>query len=176
MRLFIALDVPSKVQKYLETIQSKLQINGLSIAKHPHMTLKFLGEVKEENLNDINSALQEISFSPFELTLSEFGFFPSSSKPRVIFIGSIENEQLSELQKNISQSLPSFPDDHSFHPHFTIARVKEFANKAEIKEAVNGIKINPISFNISEFKLKKSVLTPNGPVYSDLFIYSAKDL
>ncbi|TAL57816.1 MAG: RNA 2',3'-cyclic phosphodiesterase [Nanoarchaeota archaeon] len=175
MRLFIAIDIPSD-EEYLKDIQKKIQTKGLSLAKHPHMTLKFLGEVKDEKVSGINDSLQRIDFNSFELTLTKIGFFPSSSKPRVVFVGTKQSNELMELQKKITEALPAILDDHEFHPHFTIARVKPFADKSEIKENIKSIKTKPIIIKVNNFKLKRSVLESSGPVYTNMFVYPAKDL
>ena len=171
MRLFVAIDVTEDIEDYFRDIQRNLQVKGLSLSKHFHITLKFLGEVNEAKLSDIDTNLKLISFEKFKVKLADIGSFP-----RVVFVGTEKNESLMQLQTKIINALPSFPDDHSFHPHFILARIKPFTDKLKLKDVVKSIKTKEMSFPVSEFKLKKSELTPSGPIYTDLFICSAKDL
>lgn len=75
---------------------------------------------------------------------------------------------MSELKQQIDKALPDFKDDHEFHPHLTIARVKFIKNKQELIQNLKQIKIKPKTFKINNFKLYKSTLTPQGPVYEEL--------
>ena len=74
----------------------------------------------------------------------------------------------SSLMKRL-QKLGLRPDPKGFSPHLTIARVKTGRNKAElvrcIEELVN-YEFGVVKANC--LKLKKSALTPKGPIYSTL--------
>ena len=66
-----------------------------------------------------------------------------------------------------------FQPDKKFKPHVTIFRVKK-----KIENVSNELqKFSTYSFGrqvISEVKLKKSELTPNGPIYTDLMVVKGK--
>jgi len=55
MRLFIAIDIPEEIKKYLGKLQEKINTNLAKIRnvkkEKIHLTLKFLGEVQPEKLN-----------------------------------------------------------------------------------------------------------------------------
>ena len=141
-----------------------------------HFTVQFLGEVSEEMIKKISGALNSIEFSAFSITFASIGAFPKPNSPRVIWIG--VNDGANELEK-LAETIRSrlsdigFSPDKKFKPHVTIFRVKnrieELASKLE--------KFSSYSFGkqeISEIKLKKSELTPNGPIYTDLLVVKGK--
>ena len=172
MRLFIAIDIPEEVKKQIDEIKSQIKIDGkanLMKTDDIHLTLKFLGEV--DNPEDIKQSLQNVHFDAFEASTSELGFFPNENRINIIWLGLKDGAKLSELKKQIDNLLPDFKDDHEFHAHLTIARVKFLNNKQELIDSVKKIKINPVSFKIEHIKLYKSTLTPEGPVYEELGVY-----
>ena len=176
MRTFIAIDTPEEVQKHLKEIQE--QINGnvkLSLAKDFHLTLKFLGEVQEEKIPEIKEKLSKIKFNKFKTTLSKIGVFPSENHIRVVWVGLNPEEELIKLTTEINNELKEFKDDHKFHAHLTLARVKFVEDKAEFINKLKNIKIKQIEFEIDKFKLKKSTLTPQGAIYEDLGVFSSSD-
>lgn len=132
-----------------------------------HLTLKFLGEVKEERIKEISKILRELSrrFKKFEFSLKNIGAFPDKHSPRVIWVGAEEGrEEMIELQKEIEEELVSLgfkKEARGFHPHLTIARVKR---KADFKELFR-VAYKSRVFLIEGLVLFKSTLTPKGPIY-----------
>ena len=105
------------------------------------------------------------------------GGFPSLKNPRVIWIGVDKSgaEKLIDITNEIKMKLLklNFKKDKKFKPHLTIFRVKK-----KIGDISSIMKENEtIEFGIqtiSKIKLKKSVLSPKGPEYSDLLEVNAK--
>ncbi len=173
MRLFVAIEVPAVMLPAIEALQFKLRGRGLVRARHPHMTLKFLGEVKDTQ--QAIDALSKVEFSPFDLTIQEIGFFPNVSNPNVVFLGVKPNAALSELATKVSDALPTFKSDHPFHAHITLFRLRTGFHKARLKDVVRHVKVKPLSFTVSSFVLKQSTLTNSGPVYSDVASFPARE-
>ena len=172
MRLFIALDIPEEIKNQIDEIKSQIKIDGKANfmkTNDIHLTLKFLGDV--EDPETIKQTLPQISFEPFKLTTSELGVFPSEKRINVLWLGLKDHTKLVELKKQIDSALPNFTDNHKFHAHLTIARIKFINNKQEFLEQFKKIKLNPISFKIENFKLYKSTLTPEGPIYEELEVF-----
>lgn len=135
-----------------------------------HLTLKFLGEVREERIRDISEILKEISkgFKKFEVTLQGIGAFPNQSSPRVIWTGVEKGrKEMIELQKEIEERLVPLgfkKEERGFHPHLTIARVKGRGDFKELFET----DYKSRTFLIDKIILFKSTLTPKGPIYEEL--------
>ena len=110
-------------------------------------------------------------FASFELTLKGIGAFPNPKNPRVIWVGTdkIGGDCLVELSKKVGIALESFglKPDKPFKPHITIFRIKR--REEDIRRKLEESK--DVEFGIqkvSSIKLRKSQLTPDGPIYSDL--------
>ncbi len=133
--------------------------------------MQFLGEISEEISQKIIQALHKIEFSSSSVNLKGVGAFPKPKSPRVIWIGTDENggNMLIQLSKKVEKVLEplGFFSDKPFKPHITIFRIKK--KIGDITKELDRQKL--IDFGIQEvtnIKLKKSELTPSGPIYSDL--------
>jgi|SRR3989344_279736 len=180
MRCFIALDLPVEIIKEIKKIQKELPefIGKKTESENLHLTLKFLGEVSKEKIEQIKRVLREIKFDAFETEIDSIGTF-SEKAVRIIWLHLINCNQ---LQKEIDDSLKSlFKPEERFMSHLTIARVKNVKNsprddsaepKKEFLEKLKKIKIPKINFMVENFKLKSSMLKSEGPVYEDIETYN----
>ena len=178
MRTFVAIEVNNNnVLDSIQQVQSKLNIKAKPVKLHNmHFTVQFLGEISEEMLRKISDVLNGIEFSTFSVTFASIGAFPKPNSPRVIWIGVNDGiNKLEKLAETIRAKLSDvgFNPDKKFKPHVTIFRIK---NKIEgLSSELE--KFSSYSFGkqeISEIKLKKSELTPNGPIYTDLLVVKGK--
>ena len=178
MRTFVAIEVNNKdVLNSIHKIQTELNIKAKPVELHNmHFTVQFLGEVSEEMIGKISDALNSIEFSAFSISFASIGVFPNPNSPRVIWIGTDDGvNELEKLAEMIRSNLShlGFSPDKKFKPHVTIFRVKnkieDLSSKLE--------KFSSYSFGkqlVSEIKLKKSELMPNGPIYTDLLVVKGK--
>jgi 2'-5' RNA ligase len=172
MRLFIAIEFEDAAD-YLKQIQEQLPDAKATFPKQFHLTLKFLGEVEEDKVEEIKNKLSKVKFEPFAAKLGEIGVFPSESFIRVVWVGVEDGEKIIQLQQEIENTLTEFKQDKRFHPHITLARIKfiEEEKKKEFVEALKNIKVGQKESEIKNFKLIKSTLTPESPVYEDLAVF-----
>jgi len=143
MRLFIAFDIPEQVKTMLVSIQEKIKSDAKIKwvkAENMHLTLKFLGEVAEDKVEDIKKRLGAVKFKPFDVEVSEIGVFPSESYIRVIWVGLKDDKSMQELVKNVRSALPEFKDDYEFKAHLTIARIKFVKDKKTLVGELKKIK------------------------------------
>ena len=178
MRIFIAIEINDQdVLNSIHKIQAELNIKAKPVELHNmHFTVQFLGEVSEEMIRKISDTLSGIEFSAFPISFASIGVFPKPNSPRVIWIGVTDGinelEKLAEMIR-LKLSQLGFSPDKKFKPHVTIFRVK---NKIEgISDKLE--KFSSYYFGkqtVSEIKLKKSELTPNGPIYTDLLVVKGK--
>lgn len=167
MRLFISIEIPQEIKKEIEKIQNCLpEFQGKKTEfENLHLTLKFLGEVSENKLNEIKSALSQVKCSSFETKIYQLGFF-SPSQIRIIWL-SMSNCEI--LQKEIDEKLSNiFSKEKRFMSHLTIARIKEVENKKRFIELINKINIPEMRFQINHFNLMQSYLKSSGPEYKIL--------
>ena len=173
MRTFVAIEISNEdVKKSIKDFQNNLKINAKPVnMEQLHFTLQFLGEISEEQAQKVIESLKTIKFSEFAINLKGIGAFPKPKFPRVIWIGTDEKggENLVELAKKVEIVLNplGLVSDKPFKPHITIFRIKK--KIGDITEELN--KQKKVDFGIqkiSSIKLKKSELTSEGPIYSDL--------
>jgi len=176
MRCFIAFEIPEEVKKVFLEAQSQLNKAKakLNLTRDFHLTLKFLGEVDENKVEEIKKKLNEIRFDSFETSLTDIGVFPGENSIRVVWVGLEDSEgKIKKLQQEIDSKIEllGFKKDTRFHPHLTLARVKFVEDKQGFTKNLKEIKIEKKAFQITEFKLIKSILIPEGPIYEDLAVF-----
>lgn len=176
MRLFIAIDIPDNIKEYITKIQGKIETTSNKIRfvdkNNIHLTLKFLGEVEPYKTEEIKAILKKISFKPFYVCMDKIGVFPSESYIRVIWVSLKPENDILELQKNIDDNLKKlFKKEKDFKAHLTLARVKFIDDKNNFIGKLKKINIEEKRFGVENFKLVKSTLTREGPVYEDLEVY-----
>lgn len=184
MRAFIALEISEDIRNALEQIESHLKYAGADVKwVRPgliHLTLKFLGEIADKKIEDVESALDGAARSakPFEMTLKDIGAFPGIERPRVIWVGLDKGAaEAAELARRIENSLSDigFPKaEKPFSPHLTIGRVRSPLNADKLIEkilsasSVADLRSTDSSRKVTSVILFQSTLTPQGPVYTKL--------
>ena len=179
MRAFVAIEIYSnEIINLISKFQSEININAKPVEPHNlHFTLQFLGNISQDIAEKVMISLNSVKFSSFMVNFKDVGVFPKLKFPRVVWIGTDENggNSLIELAKKVENALIplGFFVDKPFKPHITVFRIK---NKiGDISKELD--KFKSIDFGIQEitgFKLKQSVLSSKGPVYSDLMEIKAR--
>ncbi len=178
IRSFIAFDMNSEtVLKKITDMQNLLAKTGADLKlvepKNIHITLRFLGNITLSTVEKIFEEMKKIQFTPFDVKINGIGAFPNVSYPRVTWAGITEGaDQLQSIFNQLEPRLHSLgftPDPKGFSPHLTIARVKSGRNKAELAKLIT--ENTNYEFGIVKadcLRLKRSDLTPKGPIYSTL--------
>ncbi len=174
MRVFIAVPIEDEARREISSKFEHLREFGaaslkLVESKNIHLTLRFLGELSEEQVEKIREKLREIKFESFVAETGEVGFFPSENYIKVIFVEFI-SEKVKELKMLVDKKLleSGFPLETDFVPHITVARVKAVKDRETFLNKIRGIKIKKQEFEVNKFLLMKSELTPQGPIYKVL--------
>jgi 2'-5' RNA ligase len=137
-----------------------------------HFTLHFLGDVDASRLPELQSILQEIDVPVFDAQLKGLGCF-SPNRPRVVWVGVTTGaDQLIQIQGFLGARLREqrFPvEGRKFSPHLTVARVRGGANRVQLLRVIDkNANLDFGLLHVTAVKLKKSTLTPRGPIYEDL--------
>lgn len=168
MRLFIAFDASKEAKEQLLAVQKQLTGAKLTLTKSFHLTLKFLGEITPAKAEEIKQKLKTVQFRPFKANLNGTGVFPNENLIRVVWIGIEPSDIICELQNKIEEALGG-EKEKDFKPHITLARVK--GSDKTFAEKIKKLKVEPISFEVKEFKLIESKMGSEGPVYTDVAKY-----
>lgn len=171
LRAFIAVELPERLVPEIEKIESVLNTPGIKLVepKQVHITLKFLGDIQENDVETIASTLSQVNCKPFEARIKGVGVFPKPAYIKVIWLGAEGN--FDTLHDEVERVLTpfKFEKDHQFSPHATLARVKQLRDKAALFEKLKQLEnIDLGTINVGTISLKKSTLTPEGPIYETL--------
>src|SRR5215468_4851054 len=178
MRLFFAVDLPDQVRHELSVVQNALKpltdsarwVSTDSI----HITLKFLGEVPEKVLDDIDTALAGLSWKPFTVTVHGVGFFPGNRSPRVFWAG-MEAPTMQNLAEELDSRMERSgfeKEKRAFRPHITLARARDSRIDSSLVTAATAYaEHNFGSFTVDRIFLFKSILRPTGALYERLKEY-----
>ncbi|MDP6457972.1 MAG: RNA 2',3'-cyclic phosphodiesterase [Candidatus Bathyarchaeota archaeon] len=178
IRCFVAVDVADPgILDALRGFQAGLIGSGgeLKLVKleNVHLTLKFLGDIEKRLLEEVKHIVTSLRFEPFRMTLTEIGAFPNLRRPRVIWMGVSEGiDELAAIFRELEAGFVGLGFKHEgrrFSPHITIARVRSGRNRDLLMEEVLKYRDAVFGgFDVRSIKLKQSVLTPRGPLYSTL--------
>ncbi|MFH1630658.1 MAG: RNA 2',3'-cyclic phosphodiesterase [Candidatus Aenigmatarchaeota archaeon] len=173
MRCFIAVELDRSLQKRVIDIQRDLLEDAVRPVgpENLHITLRFLDEQDEQNVNEIVKVLEGVCHRPFEIRFADIGVFPRLNHINVVWIG--VKGPLRELVDKINLQLTDVgipAEEKPFSAHLTIARVSRKPELlVERVQKLKGIQLG--SQKVTSFVLKKSILTPDGPIYEDIKRY-----
>jgi len=178
IRSFVAVDLDEpairerivSAQRGLEETRAELKLVDPGIM---HLTLRFLGEIPQATVDLVKEAMDGVRFSPFEAEFSGLGAFPNLNRINVIWVGMKHgHEQLSEISRQLEPKLRQIglpPDNKGFSPHLTIARVRSAVNRAALADYVSSLQEQDFGkMPVTTVRLKKSTLTPKGPIYTTI--------
>jgi len=120
-----------------------------------HLTLKFLGDVTEDELNRSTQALEHLSgrHEPFEVSTSGFGAFPSERRARILWAGIEAGASLlrsvAEDVEDLLEPVGFEREDRPYIPHLTLGRSKARQTKLvdpdtpppELRFTVSGVEL-----------------------------------
>ena len=181
IRAFIALELPSGLKNELAELETQLKKASPPVVKWVdpnsiHVTLKFLGEISEDSIEELMLAIEESvqGTIPFQLEVRGVGAFPGLDRPQVLWVGvKGELEIITQLQKKIESNTEQlgFPrESRAFSPHLTLGRVRDEAGPNERRRL--GKLLADTTFtalhniDVDAVNLMKSQLTPGGAIYS----------
>lgn len=185
-RIFISIDIPESIKNKLADFKDQLAEFNLPVRwakkENIHLTIVFLGEVKEEKLERIKEICQKIvpKYPSFILKIKEFGWFPNEN-PRILWLGLKDESVLLNLQKELTLGFKKAGfkiEDREFSPHLTIGRTKtRIRDFSQVKKSIDQFLVNAKlgEFRIGLVKVVKSKLTPEGPIYKIIQKFPLKD-
>jgi 2'-5' RNA ligase len=178
IRSFLAFDIENDtVLNRLAAAQKLLIQTGADVKlvepQNIHITIRFLGNITPATAEKIFQEMKQAQFTPFNVQINGLGAFPNPNYPRVVWAGITTgadqlNAVFSQLEPRL-QGLGFTPDSKGFSPHLTIARVRSGRNKQQLATFITeNADYEFGAVNAKCLRLKKSDLTPRGPVYSTL--------
>lgn len=195
IRAFVAVELSPDLREALAQVQSRIRkvIQDRSPSDPRiqwvgpgsiHLTLKFLGEIEEAQVEDIRTALAPAigSLPKFTVEVGGLGGFPDLRAPRVLWVGGTgpegRIEPLAALAQTVEQALEPLGfalETKLFHPHLTLARIKD--RNREVGRVLADPHVSGAlgwterlgSLAVERVSLMKSDLKPSGAVYTRLW-------
>jgi len=183
MRTFMAIDIDKKLEDKISKVQMQLMEADAPVKfvepENLHLTFKFFGNIIEEKIKEIIALSDDKvkKYSPFELSMRGLGVFPNLGYIRVLWIGLVDPEPFSRMQMDFDEDFVKmgFKKERSYIPHLTIGRVKGARNKDALVSKIKELEDVEIGdMNVNKLILKKSELTPSGPIYTTLKEFNLK--
>ena len=174
MRAFVAIDLPDSLRAALARAQqdfrSACRDARWTRPEGIHLTLKFLGEISDAQTRQVVEALAQVGpFEPFSVEVRGFGFFPQAQRPRVFWAGIAAPPALAELASRVESHMEKIGfarENRPFSPHLTLARFQVPRPQPALLAAAGDRATSPLeSFEVSEFFLFESKLSPQGAQY-----------
>jgi 2'-5' RNA ligase len=185
MRVFIAIDIEEGIRKALAGLQSEM-LSKVDIKKSDakwvkpgtmHLTLKFLGEIKDQQVVDVCNITRDVAsrHKSFDIEIGGVGHFGGKSA-RVLWVGAgQESENLLQLHADLEQGLASAgwpPETRKFAGHLTLCRIRNSragVKLAKLTEEYKNFSLGVV--NVDLLCVYQSELRPEGPVYTVLGSY-----
>ncbi|NHN46368.1 RNA 2',3'-cyclic phosphodiesterase [Halostella sp. JP-L12] len=182
MRLFVSIDLPDELADAVREAQELFEgASGLSFTdpEQAHVTMKFLGDVEEERLDEVTAAVERgvdrgvdhagIAGS-FPARFAGLGVFPSLDYISVVWLGvEVGDDEMTALHECIEDETTDLgfdPEENEFTPHVTLARMEHAGGKERVQEVVENRHPTVGEMAVEEVRLTKSDLTEDGPEYS----------
>lgn len=184
IRSFIAIELPTTVKQELTTLEDLLKKRCPQVVRwvdpqNIHVTLKFLGDVDSDRVDEINMAIDEATqgMSPFHLELKDLGVFPNLNKVNIIWVDTKGDlDKLTYLQKQIESNMEQLGfarEDRDFTPHLTLGRVRDYASPDDRKKIGQVLAQTAFAsaqvITVNSVNLMKSQLTNTGAIYTRLY-------
>ncbi|MFT7618648.1 MAG: 2'-5' RNA ligase [Planctomycetota bacterium] len=180
LRCFVGIELPNPLVKRLSREIGFLQLAGASVRwtskKNLHLSVRFIGDVRPEEMMDVQRAVAEAveDVRPTRLIIKGMKALPEDkATPRIISAGvQGDIEPLNLLYNNLQRTLGLIgfrPERKGYRPHITVGRVRGDNEMVELKAKLVESDRNEYShFNVTKIHLMMSDMTPEGPIYTPM--------
>lgn len=173
VRAFFAVELTDDIRNQFYAVQDILRNSDAKVTcvdpALAHITMKFLGEISDDVLQSIQEIMSTFSFKPTVITVTGVQLHPKK-RPRIVWADVSDNgwgeATVAELDRLLAP-LGIASEDRKFTPHVTLGRIKYYDRS--LRAAVEGISGYTFGqMTVDTITLKKSTLTPRGPIYEDI--------
>ncbi len=181
IRTFVAVLIAENLKEEIGRVQEHLKKLAPDVkwvaCENLHVTLKFLGDVREDQVPKVCAAVDEAAraHSPFEMRISGLGAFPNPARARVVWTG-IEAgyDQMRKLAETVDANLAELGferEKRAFKSHITIGRVKASRLLGKLAEGIEEVDASNLGAQqVTCVSVMQSELLRGGPVYSPMSV------
>ena len=169
IRLFVALQLPEEHRLLLSRLQGGLPNVRWVPLENMHLTLRFIGDIANNLAADLDEELAAVDADAFPLELQGVGHFDTRGTARALWAGVKLTPQLSALQARVEKAAVRAglePERRKFHPHVTLARLKDFPLDRLAGYLSDYAGLTAPSFTVARFSLMSSRLHKDGSIYT----------
>ncbi len=176
-RIFVAIDISDeariKVADYIEDLRgefSNLRV-GWEKAEKLHLTVKFLGDIDSNELQNLTEAVEKTArqFSDFNLQISQTGVFPSKRNARILWLGVYEEhrnlQKITDILETECEQKGFLKESRKFRAHLTIGRLREPNKSKGLIDRHLNKPFAAVKFEVSEIVIYESHLQKSGSIY-----------
>ena len=176
-RIFIAIDISEAARAAVVTYIEKLYLDFVRIpvgwehAEKLHFTIRFLGDTDEEWLDKVCEVVRATAnkFQPFSVRIAETGVFPHYKNAKVLWLGPKQgSDKMTAINSEMDACLNLIgiePEKRKFHPHLTIARIKDLEKSRTLVRVHRQRQFEPIVFTAAGLTVYESKLRKTGSEY-----------
>jgi RNA 2',3'-cyclic 3'-phosphodiesterase len=184
MRLFVALDltpaIREEISQFCANMRAAMPDARWVRVESIHVTLKFIGEVKEDIVPKIREALAKVhSSAGVDLNVHGVGFFPNARRPRVFWAGMEASSNLANIAAQVETALEPIGiprESREFRPHLTLARIESPRGIAALHgKLCEAGDVQFGSMRTSEMHLMQSELLRDGARHTRVAIFTFVD-
>lgn len=180
VRAFLAMEVPEELKLKIYNVIKEFKKTDARIKyvelENLHLTLKFFGDIETDGIEKLSEKISSVvsEFDEFKISIKGCGAFPNTNRIKVVWLGIENDENVRKLHDELDKEFVKlgFDKDRKFSTHLTIGRMKSAKGKDRVKSAIEQFSDVEIGeMNVDRIVLKKSTLTPQGPIYEDLKVF-----
>ncbi len=195
-RIFIAINLPNDIKvalaKHQKEIQDQFTLSHdegrgewakWTPKDNLHITLEFLGLLTDAEIGEICITVKSVAerHSSFSINLNKIIYGPPNKvPPKMVWVEGEKSKELAKLRQDLENSLSEkvafVPENRSFAPHITLARINamefryiELEERPEINENID------LAFTVESIEVMESEMRKGGPVYVALESHNFKD-
>lgn len=172
MRLFIAINLNEEMKNYLmsaiQELKKKSSVGNFTHRENLHLTLVFLGELNQDRIGEIKSAMNRIDGRPLRISLNGFGRFKRRGGD-IHWAGIEENRELAAIQKQLTAELKKtgfILEDREYSPHLTLGREVRLSDPSV--DIYGTLEAESREMTVSRISLMKSERIKGKLVYSEV--------
>ncbi|WP_157973585.1 RNA 2',3'-cyclic phosphodiesterase [Tropicimonas sp. IMCC34043] len=173
----MAISLTDSLTDALAELQAEIPVGRLTPPENLHLTLNFLGELRDPQVVEAHEALEAIRAKPVRIELTGLDLL-GAGRPQALHATIRSTEPLLALQRKVTQALRSAGLDlprQRYHPHITLARFNRQPQGLEATGLAAFLQANAVAalpgFMAEAITLFRSDLGIGGAVHSELGCY-----
>jgi len=173
MRVFFAIEFEDEMKNFLYQIQNEVRqqcmAGNFTHKENFHLTLRFIGEQSQQQIEQLMSSLKETagSIPEFEVRLNKLGKFDRGNK-KIIWVGLQKSRKLNNLYDKLESTLESrgyAKEERGYSPHITLAREARIENYQQLSDK---IEVSNLAIRVKSISLMESTRINNKLCYLPL--------